>query len=123
MLLLALAEPTYADWLEVEQFEDGMRVYADPSSVSHAGSNAELTHLVRWAEPQADEGAAPYRSTVVRTAYDCADKLERYLASNSFAGPMGDGASVRYDDNAAETWYNISEASMESKLWAIACGK
>ena len=34
---------------------------------------------------------------------------------------MGDGAKVVEDDDEAEAWYSISEASMEDKLWKIAC--
>ena len=119
---MAQTSHAFADWIKVEQFEDGMRVYADPASVTRAGDTAQATHLVRWAEPQVDEGTPPYQSTVVQTAYDCGDKLERYLASTSYAGPMGDGPRVLHDDNAAATWYTISDASMEAKLWAIACG-
>jgi len=126
LLLFALAGRSFAGWVEIEQFEDGMRVYADPASATRStvdGENtARLTHLVRWAQPQEDEGAPAYRSTVVHAAYDCGDKLERYLSSTAYTGPMGDGASVLQDNTAAESWYTISSASMEEKLWRLACG-
>ena len=109
-------------WTEISRFEDGMRVYVDRSSARRNGDIAEVLHLVRWAEPQQDDGLPAYRSTVVRTLYDCQGKRERYLESTSFAGPMGDGAAVLADENAVEGWYSISPASMEDKLWAVACG-
>lgn len=119
MLGQAVAAPS--PWTEVTRFEDGMRVYVDRASAKRHGDTAELMHLVRWAEPQQDEGLPAYRSTVVRTLYDCRGKRERYLESTSFAGPMGDGEAVLADENAVEGWYSISEASMEDKLWTVAC--
>ena len=81
---------------------------------------AEILHLVRWAEPQVDPGLPPYLSTVVRTAYDCTGKKERYLASTSYAGNLGNGATVVADEDAAEGWSSISEDSMEEKIWSLA---
>lgn len=123
--LAALNSAAQAEWTEIGRFEDGMRVYADRASIRRAGDggHAELLHLVRWAEPQQDEGLPPYRSTVVRTLYDCQDKHERYLESTSFSGPLGDGDAVVADENAVDGWYSISPASLEDKLWTIACAQ
>ena len=121
--LAALNGAACAEWIEIDRFDDGMRVYVDRATAKRNGDTAEVMHLVRWAEPQQDEGLPPYRSTVVRTLYDCQNKHERYLESTSFAGPLGDGAAVVADENAVEGWYSISEASLEDKLWTVACGK
>lgn len=111
-----------AEWVEIERFEDGMRVFVDPATARRSGAAAQVLHLVRWGEPQVEPGHPPYRSTIVRAAYDCAGKGEKYLTSTSYAGTMGNGAQVVADDNAVEEWYSISEASLEEKLWKIACG-
>ena len=122
MSVLALVSITArAEWTEIQKFDDGMRVFVDPASARRSGERAQVTHLVRWGEPQLDPDTPPYRSTIVRTAYDCVAKRERYLGSTSYAGTMGDGAKVVEDDDEAEAWYSISEASMEDKLWKIAC--
>jgi hypothetical protein len=121
LALGALCGTASAQWSEITRFDDGMRIYADRSSARRDGDSAELTHLVRWAEPQQDPDSPPYRSTVVRTRYDCVGKRERYLASTSYAGAMGDGARIIADDDAVDGWYSISEASMEDKLWQVAC--
>ena len=118
---LLLCQAAAAEGHEVEKFEDGMRVYVDKASVRREGDTALVQHLVRWAEPQEEPGQAAYRSTVVRTRYDCVNKREKYLSSLSFSGPMGDGIKVAADGQEVEGWYSISEASMEEKLWAIAC--
>lgn len=110
-----------AEWREIAQFDDGMRVYVDRQTARRDGDLAEVQHLVRWAEPQQEEGQAPYRSTVVRTLYDCVNKRERYLSSLSFSGAMGSGIKVAADGQAVEHWYSISEASMEEALWKVAC--
>ena len=121
-LMLALFSATaLADWTEIQKFDDGMRVFVDKASARRSGEQAQVTHLVRWSEPQIEPDSPPYRSTVVQTAYDCVAKRERYLASTSYAGTMGDGAKVSEDDDEADGWYSISEASMEDKLWKIAC--
>ena len=122
LLALSLASGTaFAEWIEIQKFDDGMRVFVDRSSARRSGEQAQVTHLVRWSEPQLEPDSPPYRSTVVKTAYDCVAKRERYLASTSYAGTMGDGAKVIEDDDEAEAWYSISESSMEDKLWKIAC--
>ncbi len=111
-----------AEWIEIEKFEDGMRVYVDKATARRTGDTGQVLHLVRWGEPQQDDGSPPYLSTIVRTTYDCVGKQEKYINSSSYAGPMGNGAKVVEDDNEVQGWYSISEASMEDKLWKIACG-
>ena len=122
LLLATLCAAASAEWLEIQQFDDGMRAFVDKATAHRSGDTAQLTHLVRWSEPQEEEGIYPYQSTVVRSSYDCAGKREKYLGSISYAEPMGTGSKVAVDDNEAETWYPISEGSMEEKLWTIACG-
>ena len=119
--LLTLSGMAQAEWLEIEKFEDGMRIYVDRTTAQRDGDLAEVLHLVRWAEAQTGEEHPPYLSTVVRTTYHCVDKLEKYQSSVSYAGAMGNGAKVTADDNEAEVWYSISEGSMEEKLWKLAC--
>ena len=124
LLVLALSlagGAAHAEWTELQKFDDGMRVYVDKASARRNGELAQVTLLVRWGEPQVDPDTPPYRSTIVRTAYDCVAKRERYLGSKSYAGTMGDGAKVVEDDDEAEAWYSISESSMEDKLWKVAC--
>jgi predicted ribosomally synthesized peptide with SipW-like signal peptide len=121
-LLLALSSgAASAAWTEIETFEDGMRVFADPASVKRRGDTASLEHLVRWPQPQLEPAQPPYLSTKVLTDYDCVGKRERYRSSISYAGSMANGARVAIDDNAAEGWDPISAASMEEKLWQLAC--
>ncbi len=122
LLLVVLNGAALAEWIEIEKFEDGMRVYVDKATARRTGDNGQVLHLVRWGEPQQDEGSPPYLSTIVRTTYDCIKKLEKYIDSSSYAGPMGNGAKVTEDNNEVKGWYTISEASMEDKLWKIACG-
>ena len=124
-LTLALAllnGAALAEWVEIERFEDGIRVFVERSTVRRSGDTAQLEHLVRWSEPQRDEGLPAYLSTIVRTAYDCIGKREKYLSSTSYAGSMGNGAEVVADDNEVQGWYSISESSMEDTHWKIACG-
>ena len=121
-LALALAAlPALADWKEIYRFDDGMRIFVNQTRPFRDGDFAEITHLVRWGEPQTDDDDAVYLSTLVRTRYDCQHKLERYLGSTSYAGQMANGDVVISDDNEADKWYTISEASMEEKLWNVAC--
>ena len=124
VLTLAMSSGlTHAEWREITRFEDNTRIYVDKKTAHRDGDIAQVLHLVRWGEPQADPGQPPYLSTVVRTAYDCANKKERYLASTSYAGAMGDGAAVIADLDESATWDSISEDSMEEKLWKAACAQ
>ena len=111
----------FADWNEISSFDDGMRVFVNTGTVERIDEIAVVSHLVRWGEPQKSDEEAVYRSTIVRTRYDCANKLERYLGSVSYAGPMGNGDVVISDEDEADKWYTISDGSMEEKLWSVAC--
>ena len=121
LALTLVALPALAEWKEIYRFDDGMRVFVNQTPPFRDGDFAEITHLVRWGEPQTDDDDAVYLSTLVRTRYDCQHKLERYLGSTSYAGQMANGDVVISDDNEADKWYTISEASMEEKLWNVAC--
>ena len=122
LALAMLSAVARAEWQEIARFEDNTRIYVDRKTVQRDGTIAQALHLVRWGEPQADPGLPPYLSTVVRTAYDCTGKKERYLASTSYAGNLGNGATVVADEDEAEGWSSISEDSMEEKIWRVACG-
>ena len=121
LMAALLSSTALAQWSEIQTFDDGMRVFVDPASARRRGEQAQVTHLVRWGEPQIEAGSPPYRSTVVQTVYDCVAKRERYLASTSYSGTMGDGAKVIEDDDEADAWSSISESSLEDKLWQTAC--
>ncbi len=120
-LFAILPLTAFADWNEISRFDDGMRVFVNTGTVERIDEIAVVSHLVRWGEPQKSDEDAVYLSTIVRTRYDCANKLERYLGSVSYAGPMGNGDVVVSDENEADKWYTISDGSMEEKLWSIAC--
>ena len=122
LTLATVSALTRAEWTEITRFEDNTRIYVDNKTVRRDGDIAQVLHLVRWGEPQADPGQPSYLSTVVRTAYDCANKKERYLASTSYAGSMGNGATIIADQDDSATWDSISNDSMEEKLWKAACG-
>lgn len=120
-LFAMLPLTAFADWNEISSFGDGMRVFVNTGTVERIDEIAVVSHLVRWGEPQKSDEEAVYLSTIVRTRYDCANKLERYLGSVSYAGPMGNGDVVISDENEADKWYTISDGSMEEKLWSVAC--
>ena len=120
-LFAILPLTAFADWNEISSFDDGMRVFVNTGTVERIDEIAVVSHLVRWGEPQKSDEEAVYRSTIVRTRYDCANKLERYLGSVSYAGPMGNGDVVISDEDEADKWYTISDGSMEGKLWSVAC--
>lgn len=120
-LFAMLPLTAFADWNEISSFDDGMRVFVSTATVERIDDIAVVSHLVRWGEPQKSVEEAVYLSTIVRTRYDCANKLERYLGSVSYAGPMGNGDVVVSDEDEADKWYTISDGSMEEKLWSVAC--
>lgn len=122
LALAVLGRNAQAEWVEIEKFEDGMRVFVDKATARRSGDMAQVLHLVRWGEPQVEPGSPNYLSTIVRTMYDCIGKREKYMASSSYAGPMGNGAKVIADEDEVENWYSISESSLEDKLWKVACG-
>ena len=68
LLLTVLCSAAHAEWAEIQAFDDGMRAFVDHATARRSGDTAQLTHLVRWGEPQEEEGIYPYRSTVVRSS-------------------------------------------------------
>ena len=119
--LLFVCTGAHAAWDEIERYDDGTRILVDRQRASRDEGIVRLPHLVRWGEPQADPGQPPYQSTLVRTAYDCVNKRQRYLASTSYSGSQGDGTAVLADEDEAEDWDTVSDGSMEEKLWHTAC--
>lgn len=120
--LSVLSTPALSAWVEIEKFDDGTRAFVDKATIQKTVDTAQMLHLVRWVEPQIEEGMLPYLSTVVRTSYDCREKREKYLGSTSYADPMGIGTQVLVEEADEETkWLSISEGSMEEKLWKLAC--
>jgi hypothetical protein len=122
LALAVLCGTALAEWVEIEKFEDGMRVFVDRTTARRSGDTAQILHLVRWGEPQVEPGLPNYLSTVVRTTYDCVGKREKYMASTSYTGTMGNGSKVISDEDEVDNWYSISESSLEDKLWKVACG-
>ena len=122
LVLAVLGSNAQAEWVEIEKFEDGMRVFVDKATARRSGDMAQVLHLVRWGEPQVEPGSPNYLSTIVRTMYDCIGKREKYMASTSYTGTMGNGTKVISDEDEVENWYSISESSLEDKLWKVACG-
>ena len=122
LALAVLGSNAQAEWVEIEKFDDGMRVFVDKATARRSGDTAQVLHLVRWGEPQVEPGSPNYLSTIVRTSYDCIGKREKYLASTSYTGSMGNGSKVISDEDEVENWYSISESSLEDKLWKVACG-
>ena len=122
LVLAVLSASALAEWTEIQKFEDGMRVFVDKATAQRSGDTAQVMHLVRWGEPQIEPGSPNYLSTVVRTRYDCLGKREKYLASTSYTGAMGNGSTVISDEDEVENWYSISESSLEDTLWKVACG-
>ena len=122
LALAVLGSNAQAEWVEIEKFDDGMRVLHDKATARRSGDTAQVLHLVRWGEPQVEPGSPNYLSTIVRTSYDCIGKREKYLASTSYTGSMGNGSKVISDEDEVENWYSISESSLEDKLWKVACG-
>ena len=122
LALAVLSSAALAEWVEIEKFDDGMRVFVDKTTARRSGDTAQVLHLVRWSEPQVEPGYPNYQSTIVRTTYDCVGKREKYMASMSFTGTMGTGSKVISDEDKVDHWYSISESSLEDKLWKIACG-
>ena len=121
LFLSVLSTPALSGWVEIEKFDDGTRAFVDKATAQRLVDNVQMLHLVRWGEPQIEEGLPPYLSTVVRTSYDCLAKREKYLDSTSYTGPMGTGTQVLVEEDESGKWFSISEDSMEEKLWKIAC--
>ena len=119
-----LTQPVQAaSWVEIDHFDDGIRIFADQKNLRRTANVAHLAHLVRWSEPQIEPDLPPYWSTIVQVDYDCNAKKEKYVSSISYAGKMGDGAAIISDEDAAGDWADISPDSMEEKLLKFACEK
>ena len=117
-LLLAASQ-----WQELYRFEEGIVAYVDPASRVADGDIVSLHTLINWHLPQEDEDGQSYRSTLMYTAYDCADRSEmkeKFLSARDYEKPMGEGREINVRDDET-VWYAVSPDSMEAALWQIAC--
>jgi hypothetical protein len=120
-LLLPLAEPVYAEWLETASTERGMRVYIDPAKIRRHGNVVKMWTLNDF--KTSPTGAfRPYLSSKMHLEFDCAEERTRMLAYGHFANHMGYGKILESSLTATD-WEPVMPDSVFEVLWKTVCEK
>lgn len=122
MVVLAVASSNaLAEWVRVTANADnGLTVYADPSSISKSGNTVTMWSLYDFKTAQVDDGSDPYFSTKFQNVYDCKRELRQVLELSNFSGNMGNGEVLfSYHDTGKWTLFELE--SVSEYLWKYAC--
>ena len=121
MLLFAASGRAMAEWTQVAT-NDASTVYADPSSISRAGSIAKMWHLIDFKSVQSRPYGLPYWSQKTHQEYDCAQARERTLEFQHYSENMGAG-DVTHADADPGNWKAVVPATASAARMDLACAK
>ncbi len=118
-LLLFASAGAIAGWVEIGE-EGGIKVYADPDTISKAGDTVKMWQMNTFRELQ--NIPRDYRSSRLLFEYDCKALRARGVGMMLYSGVMGTGEVV-YSSDDIYKWSAIVPDSFGGKLRKIACGK
>jgi hypothetical protein len=120
-LLLLSSGPAHAEWVRIDQTDEGMTTYVDPDSMRHKGGLVKMWQLYDFKTMQTVAGD-PYMSSKIQSEYDCTEERSRRLAFTNFSGNMGSDKPV-YTNSDEGKWKPVAPKSIGEALWEFACRK
>jgi len=120
----APANTAATDWASScsSQAYGGTEVYVARSTIRRSGDLAKMWDMYDFKTVQTIAGK---RVLSVRNQheYDCKSARRRMLSTTGFAGHMGKGAVVAFD-NTPMAWERVTSGDfVEACYWKVACGK
>ena len=123
MALALLAAGAHAAWDKIGESDDGMVVYADPSTIQTSGGVIKMWALLDYKKPEKTDTDKPYSSAKLLHDYDCKAERARTRYFTLHSGKMGAGSLVYSEVRANSEWLPAQSTIIGESLWKIACGK
>lgn len=125
MLLVVMSNSVMAEWIEVVNSpEDGVSLYADPSTIRKSGNTAKMLELMDTKTGLKGPENNLFYSLTLQREYNCKSKQVRVLHTIGFSGLMGKGDKIIEENTPMAGWRPIEDDNVPvKKMWKLACGK
>lgn len=126
ILILFLMSPcSIAEWNRVEIKVNGLRIYADYSTIRDTETGTVKMWDLTDYEKEVDSREVRYSSVKTLREYDCKERRYRDTAWAWYSGNMGEGKIVfSYLNNGTpRDWNALEPSDVDFHLMEIACGR
>jgi hypothetical protein len=126
-LLLALLAPFAhaAEWQPLGK-NNLLTAYVDVSSIEQRDGSLVADVLMEYfTEQTAEEFPKPYRSIVIRSAYNCQLERTTTLTITVFSGPTASGERVQESvmKDVDSNWLEVPAGGLRREVFAFVCSK
>jgi len=115
-LLMLIASPAWAEWVEVTRGVNGNVIYIDPATIRKEGNRRKFWGITDLSKV----GTSGELSRKYRKEYDCKDERSRILTITIYSQAMGDG-DVKGTDNIVSEWQEIAPETLDEAVLKRVC--
>jgi len=115
-LVMLIASPAWAEWVEVTRSVNGNVIYIDPATIRKEGNRRKVWGITDLSKV----GTSGEMSRKYRKEYDCKDERSRILTIAIYSQAMGDG-DVKGNDNIASEWQEIAPETVDESVLKRVC--
>lgn len=119
MLLVVVSTSVTAEWTGVGINEQST-VYADLTTIRKSGNLVKMWSLHDYKTTQGMTLNTPYKSSKLRSEFDCKEGQSRQLYMSMHLKNMGIGDTIWVEDKP-RNWVTIIPGSIIEALWKLAC--
>lgn len=117
-LLMLIASPAWAGWVELGRAENGNVFYIDPATIRKDGNRRKVWTITDL-NTASSSGALSRKH---RIEFDCKEERSRFLSISAHSKLMGAG-DVLLIDNGVGEWQEVAPATVNEAFLKRVCGK
>lgn len=117
-LLILIASPAWAGWVELTRGESGNVFYIDPATIRKDGNRRKVWTITGLNKV----GSLGELSRKYRMEFDCKEERSRFLSISAHSKPMGAG-DVLVIDNFIGEWQEVAPETIDEAFLKRVCGK
>ena len=121
-LVMLIASPAWADWVEVAVSEDGVKSYIDPTTVRKDGNFRKVWLMDNFPTARNIGGVNGARSFRSRMEYDCKQERMRVLSISAHTEPNARGETLGQEYSPTQ-WADIPQNSAATAIVNRVCPK
>ena len=121
LMLAVVSSSAMAEWVEfIEDDEETLTVYVDPTTIRKKGNNVKMWVLADYKKDEEEFGILSAR---LKEEYDCKEKKQRILFMAAYSGHMGKDETVEILSEPEGSWQQPLVGGLAEALLEFACGK
>jgi len=117
-LVMLIASPAWAEWVEVTRGSNENVFYIDPATIRKEGNRRKVWGITDLKKA----GFSGELSRKYRKEFDCKEERVRILNISAYSKSMGAG-DVLVIDNGIGEWQEIAPETVDETLLKRVCGK